>query len=104
MVASEVLDAAVMVPATVVKLNEPHAPFGQPSGEQAVGGEGAVGAFGAVQVEDVGGLVAEVHEFGLDGRFGWPIRVWAIGQNGASDGTDGTGGTGGTDGSAATRG
>ena len=38
-----VFDAAVMVPVAVIKLDEAHAALGQPPGQQAVGGEGAVG-------------------------------------------------------------
>ena len=39
--ADAVGQAAVMVPALVVELDEAHAALGQPAGEQAVGGEGA---------------------------------------------------------------
>ena len=37
-------DHAVMVPVAMVELDEPHAPLGQPPGQQAVGAERAVGA------------------------------------------------------------
>ena len=48
-----VLDAAVVVPVAVVELDEAHAALGQAAGQQAVRGERAVGALGAVQLQDV---------------------------------------------------
>ena len=56
------LDVAVVVPVAVIELDEAHAALGQPPGQQAVGGEGAVAALGAVQVEDLLRLVGEVHQ------------------------------------------
>ena len=45
------LDVAVMIPVAVIELDEAHAALGQPPRQQAVGGERAVAALGAVQVE-----------------------------------------------------
>ncbi len=51
--------AAVVVPALVVELDEADAALGQAAGEQAVGGEGAGrAAVGAVEVEGGVGLAA----------------------------------------------
>ena len=50
---------AVLVPAAVEELDEPHAALDQPAGEQAVGGEGAgLAGVGAVQVERALGLAS----------------------------------------------
>ena len=45
-------------------MNEPHAALGQPAGQQAVVGEGAVGAFAAVHIEHVLRLVGDVDQVG----------------------------------------
>ena len=42
------LDAAVVIPGAVIHLDEPHAALRQSPGEQAVGGEGAVGSYNFV--------------------------------------------------------
>ncbi len=55
-------DSAVMIPATVVKLDETHATLSQPTGEQAVAGVAAVAAFGAVHVENLLWLVGDIHQ------------------------------------------
>ena len=47
-----------MVPVAVIELDEAHAALGQPAGQQAVRGERAVAALGAVQVETSLRLVA----------------------------------------------
>src|SRR5207302_244872 len=60
-------DAAVVVPVAVVQLDEAHAPLRQAPGQQAVGGEGAVPAVRAVQVEDFPGLAGDVHQPGHAG-------------------------------------
>jgi hypothetical protein len=39
-------DVAVVIPVAVIALDESHAALGEAAGEQAVGGEGAVGAGG----------------------------------------------------------
>ena len=52
----------MMIPATVVKLDETHATLGKPTGEQAVAGVAAVAALGAVHVENVLWLVGDVHQ------------------------------------------
>ena len=53
-----------MVPVAVIELDEPHAPLGQPAGQQAVGGERAVGAWRAVQVEHVLRLIGDIDQLG----------------------------------------
>ena len=58
-----VLHAAVMVPVLVIKLDEPHAPFGKSPGQQAVGGKGAVAWLAAVELERLRALVLHVHQF-----------------------------------------
>ena len=59
---------AVLVPAHVEELNEPHAAFGQPAGQQAVGGIGAgLLHLGAVHVEHVLRLVLDVGQLGHGG-------------------------------------
>ena len=55
------LQAAVVVPVLVVELDKPHAPLGQPAGEQAVGREAArVAGLGTVGIKHMGRLVGEV--------------------------------------------
>ncbi len=59
---------AVLVPAAMKELHEPHAPLAQPPGQQAVGGEGAGRArLGAVQLENVRRLVRHVGQLGHRG-------------------------------------
>ena len=53
---------AVMVPVAVIELDKPHAAFGQTSGEQAIRGKRPVAPLRAVQVQDVLGLIANVHQ------------------------------------------
>src|SRR5207248_9155534 len=48
-----VLDAAVVVPVLVIKLDEAHAALGQTAGQQAVGGERTVARLAAVEIEHV---------------------------------------------------
>ena len=56
---------AVLVPAHVIKLDEPHAALGQAAGQQAVGGVAAgLLNVGAVEVEDRLRLVREVGQLG----------------------------------------
>ncbi|MFM1944913.1 MAG: hypothetical protein RI897_3895 [Verrucomicrobiota bacterium] len=67
-------EVAVVVPSAVVEVDEADALFGEASGEEAIGGVGAVAGLGAVHVEDVLGFVAEVHQVGdghlhLEGHF-----------------------------------
>ncbi len=57
-----VLHRSVMVPVAMIELNEPDAAFGQSAGQQAVRGERAVASFGAVHVENVPRLVADIHQ------------------------------------------
>ena len=45
-----VFDSTVVLPAAVIQLDEPDTALGNPAGEQAVGGKGAIAAFGAVHV------------------------------------------------------
>ena len=45
------LQVAVMVPAAVVQLNEAHAAFRQASGQQTVGGVGAIARLGSVHFQ-----------------------------------------------------
>ena len=68
------LDAAVVVPAAVVEMDEPHVPLGQPASQQAVGREGPIGSLGPVQIQHVLRFVCEVHQLGdaglhLEGEF-----------------------------------
>ena len=48
-------EASVLIPALMEELNETDSTLGQPSGQQAIGGEGA-GLFGIVSIELEGGL------------------------------------------------
>ena len=57
----------MVVPVLVIQLNEPHAALGQAPGQQAVRGEGAVAGLAAVQIQDVLGLLAGVHQIGNAG-------------------------------------
>ena len=57
--------AAVVVPILMVELDELHAALGQPTCEQAVGGESAgVAGVGPVGIDHMRGLSAEVGDFG----------------------------------------
>ena len=54
-----------MIPRAVVELDHPHAPLGEPSREQTVGGVAAVAGFlHSVEVEHFLRLVLEIHEVG----------------------------------------
>ena len=53
---------AMMVPIAVIELDEPHAAFGQPARQQAVGGERPVTGLRAVHVENLLRLLAHVHK------------------------------------------
>ena len=65
---------AVLVPAHVIELDEPHAALGQAAGQQAVGGEAAgLLDVGAVQVEDRLRLARQVGQLGHR-------RLHAVGQ------------------------
>ena len=58
-------EAAVVVPVLMIQLDEFHAAFGEPPGEETVGGEGAGFArVGAVRIDDVGRLIFEVGDLG----------------------------------------
>ena len=59
-----VLHAAVMVPVLVIKLDEPHAPFGQPAGQETVGGERSVPGLATVEIKRLRALSGHVHEPG----------------------------------------
>src|SRR5690242_16872314 len=56
------LHGAVMVPVTMIELNEASSAFGQPPCEQTVRGKSAVTALCPVQIENVLGLIPNVHE------------------------------------------
>ena len=58
-------EIAVVVPPTMVELDEADVAFGKPAGEEAVGGvsTGDAGVF-AVEFEGAGGFFAEVGEIG----------------------------------------
>ena len=47
----------VVVPASMVEVDEAHATLGQPASEQTIGGIGTVAGFGAVHFEDVLGFL-----------------------------------------------
>ena len=55
---------AVLVPRLVEDLHEPHAALEQPAGQQAGVGERRLARLGAVHVEDVLRLAADVHHLG----------------------------------------
>ena len=59
-----ILDAAVMIPAAMIELDEPHTAFGQATGQQAVRREGAVAALGPVQIQNVLRFVRQIHQLG----------------------------------------
>ena len=54
----------MLIPALMEKLNETDPTLGQPSGQQAIGGEGP-GLFGIVSIKLEGGLIltAQIHDF-----------------------------------------
>ena len=54
----------VVVPITMVKLDETDAAFGEAAGEEAVRGEGAIAGGAAVFLKDAHWLSGNVHEFG----------------------------------------
>ena len=56
------LDRPVMVPIAVVELDEPHAPFGQPAGQQAVGGKGAIAPLRAIEIKCALRLIGKVDQ------------------------------------------
>ena len=80
--------AAVVVPAGMIELDEPDAALGQPPGQQAVGRERArLAGVGAVKLEDVFGLASS--RFITSGtevciRYAisyWAIRAWIAGSS-----------------------
>ena len=52
-------DGTVMIPITVVQLDEPRSSFRQPSRQQAIRRERAVSPFGSVQIKNMLGLTAD---------------------------------------------
>ena len=55
------LEPAVMVPALMIELDEPHTPLGQPPGQQTVGGKAAgILGIGTVTIEDMLGFVGKI--------------------------------------------
>ena len=63
-VADAFLDAAVVVPIFVVKLDETDAAFGETAGEEAIGRERTVARLATVEVHDALRLLGDLHEFG----------------------------------------
>ncbi len=56
------LDATMMVPATVVELNEANTPFCQSACQQAVGGKRSVTALGTIEVQGLLGFLGDIDQ------------------------------------------